>query len=553
MHERQILLGDIRVGSALPVWILFFLILGTAAFLTEAFRPENLNTDTAQYVVTARHLLRGEGLSTSLIYFEEQMAAGKIPAPQTVWPPGYPMVIALAMATGIPFTHAPFIIAALSHMLAALTLYALLRRIRCEPAIAVGGAIAYLVTIFANVLVLRGLSESTFTLSTLLCAWAFANANDSAVRRRWLLGAGAAAAAAFLFRYAGITFVAAFGLAMAAGWLVQRSVKNWWDAVIAMAFPVVCVVALFLRNYLLVGSFTGGPTLEHGSSIVDVALSMRWSIEQMIGAYDSAGRWLAAVMLVSFSWVAVEIVREWRRPSEQTAIYSGLAQTLLLSCTYVVLTLLMYGYMAYQRQPEMITARYLLPLLPFIVIIACSAIAWLQRSLPNTRRLVVNAAAAVALLAFVTVQSLAVSHWKVWLRDDAKFALMIDAMNEQVGSSTIRDLIKSRAQNGSILAVDGQLLGMWLDLPAVGLTESSWTRRTWTADEVHKLVRQFNVRVVCAFPSIFDENAKINGHRQFFIDLERGNVPSWLTLIARTPSASIYGVLPALGTGSSEP
>jgi hypothetical protein len=94
---------------------------------------------------------------------------------------------------------------------------------------------------------------------------------------------------------------------------------------------------------------------------------------------------------------------------------------------------------------------------------------------------------------------------------------------------------------------------MWLDLPAIGLTESSWTRKTWTADEVYELVQKFNVRVVCAFPSIFDEKAKINRHREFFVDLERGELPSWLTIIAQTPSATIYGVSPDVGSGSSAP
>lgn len=95
-----------------------------------------------------------------------------------------------------------------------------------------------------------------------------------------------------------------------------------------------------------------------------------------------------------------------------------------------------------------------------------------------------------------------------------------------------------------MLAVDGQLLGMWLDRPAVGLTESAWTRKTWTADEVHQLVKQFNVRVVCVFPSIFDAAAPVNQHRVFFIDLDQGRVPSWLRLVAGTTSAKVYAVVP---------
>jgi hypothetical protein len=354
---------------------------------------------------------------------------------------------------------------------------------------------------------------------------------------------------AFMIRYAGITFVASFGIVMATWWLLRRTLSTWWDAVIAMILPVACVAALFLRNYFLVGSVTGGPSLEHGSSMVQVLLSMRWSIEQMIGIYDSRGRWLCVIMVIALSWITVVGLRNARRVKDEVVGSSGIVQVLTLSGLYVVITVLLYGYLAYQRQPEMITARYLLPVLPFIIITACCVFSALKRSVLPMRTLV-SVLAGMSFVAFLAVQVIAMTHWEGWLRNDTKFAVMIAGMNEHVGSSTVRDIVHTTAQSGSVLAVDGQLLGMWLDLPTVGLTESSWTRRTWTADEVLTLVRQFDVRVVCAFPSLFDESAEINQHRQFFIDLERGEIPEWLTLIAQTPLVSVYGVLPASGSES---
>src|SRR5262249_26597329 len=48
-----------------------------------------LRNDTFQYLSVAENLVRGEGNATSIIHFDEQHRPGKVPSPQTVFPPGY--------------------------------------------------------------------------------------------------------------------------------------------------------------------------------------------------------------------------------------------------------------------------------------------------------------------------------------------------------------------------------------------------------------------------------------------------------------------------------
>lgn len=404
-----------------------------AIVLFALFRPQYLNTDTAQYVVTARHLLSGDGLVTSLIYFEQQMVDGVMPAPQTVWPPGMPVLIAVLMAVGVPFTHAPFIVAMLSHVLGSLVLYAILRRLQCSVAISAGGALVMLTAVLANVLVLRGLSESTYVLCTLLGAWALSAADSDRSRDVWVL-TGLAAAAAFLFRYAGITFVAALGIVVAARWIVERTARTWWDMVAAMVTPTAVIATLSLRNWILVGSFTGGPSVEYGSSLRQVLQSVFWSARQVMGSFDDGAGWLLFVVLAGLiGWLVVEFAAKWR--GRAMLVDGNCAAVLYLSFAYLIISVAMFSYLGYKRVPEMISARYLLPLLPFVVILVCFGVELLRRQVQADARarLRIAVIASAVLAVFLATQIYAVSFWVDWLRGDRKFAVMIRAMNESQG------------------------------------------------------------------------------------------------------------------------
>lgn len=516
-----------------------------AAALIYLFMPSYLNTDTAQYIVSARHLLRGDGFATSLIYFEQQIVSGSIPAPQTVWPPGYPSLIAVAMFFGVPFTHAPFLIALISHVLASLIMFALLRRMGCQAWLAAGGAVANLIAVLFSVMVLRGLSEPTYTLCTVLSAWFLAVAVESPRTRVWLSAAGGAAAMAFLIRYAGIAFVAGLGLTVAVVWLLQRSMRTWWDAVAAMAIPVAAVASLFLRNQVLVGSLTGGPSVGFGSSLLEVVRGTFWAFEQVFGVADGVGDaalLVAVLVLIAVAVQFVVIVKRHGAPSLPRVAF----WVLVLSGAYVVSTVAMYGLMAFRRTPEVLAARYFLPLLPFLIIAICALVMVVRNAAPAQGRSsgLLKGCGVLILICFASVQVHAIPQWREWFRGDSKFATIIRAMEERVDGRTLRDVITEVAgPNGAVLAVDGQLLGMWLDRPAIGLSEAAWTRRTWTADEVRAIVRLYNVRVICEFPGNFDSAARVNRHRVFFIDLARGQVPSWLRLAATTESARLYEVV----------
>src|SRR5262245_42527564 len=90
--------AEVRVRSfAAPsrTRFLFAILWFTAAAVLLALHDETfVTTDTAQYMGVARNIVDGKGITTSIIYYEEQYRQARIPAQQTVWPPGYPALIA---------------------------------------------------------------------------------------------------------------------------------------------------------------------------------------------------------------------------------------------------------------------------------------------------------------------------------------------------------------------------------------------------------------------------------------------------------------------------
>jgi hypothetical protein len=56
--------------------------------------------DTANYLSVARSVINGDGLQTDLIYYPEQASFRSLPAPQTVFPPGYSLAVAAVTQIG---------------------------------------------------------------------------------------------------------------------------------------------------------------------------------------------------------------------------------------------------------------------------------------------------------------------------------------------------------------------------------------------------------------------------------------------------------------------
>src|SRR5579862_4502143 len=72
----------------------FFAVFCLLQALTDTQRFHLKANDCYQYLSMAHNIRTGNGIATSLLHYSENQGLGLIPSPQTVFPPGYSIVIA---------------------------------------------------------------------------------------------------------------------------------------------------------------------------------------------------------------------------------------------------------------------------------------------------------------------------------------------------------------------------------------------------------------------------------------------------------------------------
>ena len=98
-------------SNSKTAWLFIVLFIGCSIYgLNSLNRDSMISNDGAQYLSVAKNYLQGKGFSTSIIFYDIQHRFGYIPAPQTVFPNGYPFLITLITFLGISPQYAAFLL-----------------------------------------------------------------------------------------------------------------------------------------------------------------------------------------------------------------------------------------------------------------------------------------------------------------------------------------------------------------------------------------------------------------------------------------------------------
>ena len=85
--------SDSGTNSFLPVPLLLVLALLIAVVSSitayNSWDDSSIMNDGVQYLSTAKNMANGHGITTDTLAFGPHFQ-GRIPGPQTMWPPGYP-------------------------------------------------------------------------------------------------------------------------------------------------------------------------------------------------------------------------------------------------------------------------------------------------------------------------------------------------------------------------------------------------------------------------------------------------------------------------------
>jgi hypothetical protein len=252
MHETD----KTRRGRALAGAGLFA-VAALVVVLARWNRVAPISNDGIQYVEAARQLLAGHGYATSLVFFDEQHAAGVIPAPQTVWPPGYPVAIAAAGKLGMGLETAARLVARGAFVAIIPLVFLIALRLTGNPILASLAAFWQLGVTELWMYLAAPNSELPFLALSLAALVAVPRDGDA--KWRWAL-AGLLAGLSVTVRYAGLFLLATLGMAaMIVAWHRWRHGRRGVLQPLMLLAPGAALAgALLLRNQLLVGNLSGG-------------------------------------------------------------------------------------------------------------------------------------------------------------------------------------------------------------------------------------------------------------------------------------------------------
>jgi hypothetical protein len=291
-------------------------------------------------------------------------------APLTQFPPGYPVVVRVAMLPGLSWQTAARTICILAAGGTVLATAAVARRVVQSPALRAAVVAIAVVAPTLSLVNRMAWTEPLFIIVVLTLAAVLIDIDRSGVAptRRALVLLAALTSAAFLLRYAGLGLVPGVAVSLA---VIGRRRHQWLGGVVAYVAMCTIVPAVwFARNLIVSGDMGGPPLPARGSLWSDLGILLETigrSVLPRISPSETVSAMIGAVGAGVIVALTAVVVR--RGQTRDAVILASLSGFLLLQLVVSART----TWVA-------IGNRMLSPLLIPVVLIVTTAIErWMQR------------------------------------------------------------------------------------------------------------------------------------------------------------------------------
>jgi len=331
-------------------WVVIVAVAG-AALLAVACRQMQFSPDSVHYADVARTLLSEQTAATWHLTINSE----RVPDPQLYWPPGYPLLLAGAMAAGLSLHAAAWIVAVLGWTAALVLLVCWLPRAEWGLL----GAVAFIYLIFVCGVAFRAWSEGPYSalmFGALIClAMALTRR-----RARWAFGLGLAAGllagGAIMFRYPGLALVPALALtALVAPISGPRRLQVRAAGLLSPLAGAALVVGPWVaRNLALAGTAFGPERPVSTRALPDIFAALGGSL------YLDFGAILLALLFAAVGYHAARRGDSAQDALPDRAFLKALATAALL-CAVAQLAVMVVSYVLYDvGEPP--GKRYMFPI-----------------------------------------------------------------------------------------------------------------------------------------------------------------------------------------------
>ena len=258
--------------------------------------------DGVQYLSTATNWLNGYGFSTNALMYTPHFQ-GVLPAPQTVWPLGYPLLIASVSTFGISIEAASLFTNMLSRALSGLLVMLILMRLKLSRNMSFFCAMIFYFTANPWAYSVALVSEPLFSmliLATIYFQPGFAQ------RSLWpWIFSGVLVALCVSIRYSGVLFAVGIGAGMFVHLLrtsyaePSRLMRGCTALTVQLSIPVLLLAAMLYRTYTLTGTISRNIGVIDTGDLYSRMRLVFWQIREYVG-YTDAGFLSQSVATVLF-------------------------------------------------------------------------------------------------------------------------------------------------------------------------------------------------------------------------------------------------------------
>jgi hypothetical protein len=537
--------GDRRntLASLVQAAVATIVIFVISSIVAKVADPSYLQNDAAQYLSTASNLSSGFGASTDVLFYDQQFESGSLPDVQTIWPPGYPFLVAVAMKLGFELTEAAVFVGCVCLLLTALGIHRLLRGLDVSSGYALVGSIVWIVFAPIWTETIGGMSGSTAVMLSVYSMLFYLKSNSARVeswRSLLFLGlAGIIGGLSFATHYS----FAFYLIALALVFFVSLRTLNWTDRAkrtitLGLATCLVVVPILF-RNYILTGYLTRNVQGEFGYALEALIYKLVFSLAKLTGIRPVmpvlsliSGAALFAILVI----VGSSVIRN----QEKKSLFQGLALPLTF-CAVGFVAFVAPSFLLDSGWP--IVERYFAYLTPAFLVASIS-VAYRIRMEKGVLGLSPRPVVMGLLLGLVVLSQgqsfLQLPNNNVARMRNATIEKLLDT---RMSDKTIRQFLALNISRSHPL-YSNEPQGMWhaTHLPVLGVASRKYSLTGWDLVATRQLIQKFKIEYVIFMPAFIDVDDHEWSNHPFYAALKKGLVPEWLEPVFVDKGIQLYRV-----------
>jgi hypothetical protein len=504
-----------------------------------------LRNDSYQYLTASENFLAGQPAYTSIVYFDSERSAGRIPAPLTTFPTGFSLATSVVAATGLPLEYSALVVSSLALvLLIPVVVYA-------ARSLAIGTYLTRTMLIWlignswVSVYGSAVTAESLFTLTSITAITLLITAmiREHAAPPRWwsfILGS-LLVGLSYWVRYAGLFLFLSTVAFFAIRFFISRD-KTSCKATLTLGLAAAIIGAGFLRNEQLVGDWKGGNGKEVHHSVITVFHDFLVSAHHLLlGGMSSARFGWFESLLVSGSLttgIAIAVRRRKRGTDNGRVPWTERLgpSTLLLSYVAVYCAGMIYAGITSVISFD---TRMFYPILPLALLLLARSleIGKPARHGPSAAR-----TAFLAGLSAATIGYLCINARNYFVRPDPAPHELVARELKNLASPglTMRSWISINIPtNEVIIANQGQASGYVLHRKTLALVSRQYSDQFWDDAAIHSLMRTYDAHFLILYSGDAEDDVL---HDSPFLSAlaHNSSPPRWLVLAARSHAVAVF-------------